>query len=121
MNLIISALLILLILALMVATSEPAQEVTPTPDAMETVYRDPQGRFSVPIPTNWTARPALKEALAQAGNEDETIEAVSGVNHLFVGADRPGASPAEWTELSDQIAPEVLDLAVSWLVEQIED
>lgn len=49
-------LLGLLVVSLAVLSVNPAGAQVSTPEAGEdALYRDPQGRFAIPVPTNWTA------------------------------------------------------------------
>jgi pimeloyl-ACP methyl ester carboxylesterase len=63
-------------------------------------------------------QPPLEEALSKAGNDDVTIKTVPGVNHLFLEA--TSASPAEWTNLPQNLAPEAADLITNWILERTE-
>lgn len=62
-------------------------------------------------------RPALEAALAEAGNEDVTVEVFPTANHLFQEAVTGG--PDEYLRLEMQFAPGFLETISSWLLEQI--
>lgn len=74
-NLSLVIVLILSMLSFVAAACGPAsaQEVTPTPVAAESVYPDPQGRFTVPIPTNWIARQADGYGVLTGPNQEITM------------------------------------------------
>ncbi len=56
---------------------------------------------------------AVGDALDRAGNQDVTLVAVAGVNHLLQPAET--GSPGEYGEIEVTIDPEVLKAIVSWL------
>jgi hypothetical protein len=72
----------LLVLALAGPAQTMAQVSTPTAGE-DTLYRDPQGRFTIPIPTNWTAEE--HDGYVTVGADDEKI-AISLVLISGVGA-----------------------------------
>jgi pimeloyl-ACP methyl ester carboxylesterase len=58
-------------------------------------------------------RPALEEALAEAGNSDVTVRTMPGLNHMFQHATTGGV--AEYTEIDETISPEVLEIVYRWI------
>ena len=60
----------MLVLALAGPEAALAQVSTPTAGE-DTVYRDPQGRFTIPIPTNWIAEE--HEGYVTVGTDDKKI------------------------------------------------
>jgi pimeloyl-ACP methyl ester carboxylesterase len=58
--------------------------------------------------------PEIEKALQEAGNQDVTIRLFEGLNHLFQSA-RTG-SPAEYANIEETIAPEVLEAIREWIV-----
>lgn len=68
-----SALLtaVLLVLALASATQVMAQVSTPTAGE-DGIYRDPQGRFAIPVPTNWTAEE--HDGYVTVATDDKKVE-----------------------------------------------
>ena len=55
----------------------------------------------------------IREALAEAGNDDITVEELGGLNHLFQTA--PTGSPTEYGSIEETFAPAALDLITSWI------
>ncbi|MXW00689.1 MAG: alpha/beta fold hydrolase [Holophagales bacterium] len=62
---------------------------------------------------------AMEAALAASGNQDVTIRRFADMNHLFQTA-RTG-SPAEYAQIEETMAPEVLGLIGSWIAERFVD
>ncbi len=62
---------------------------------------------------------AMEAALAPSGNPDVTIRRFADMNHLFQTAGT--GSPAEYALIEETMAPEVLDLIGSWIVERFVD
>ena len=61
----------------------------------------------------------IREALAEAGNDDITVEELGGLNHLFQTATT--GSPTEYAEIEETFAPAVLDLITSWVLQRMGD
>ncbi len=61
--------------------------------------------------------PAIRAALATAGNTDATVRAMPGLNHLFQTA-KTGL-PGEYEQIEETIAPSVLSLVGEWLGERV--
>ena len=55
----------------------------------------------------------IREALAEAGNDDITVEELGGLNHLFQTAIT--GSPTEYGSIEETFAPAALDLITSWI------
>jgi hypothetical protein len=67
-----ASLLTVALLVLTLAGPEAALAQVSTPTAGEdTVYRDPQGRFTIPIPTNWIAEE--HQGFVTVGTDDKKI------------------------------------------------
>lgn len=62
---------------------------------------------------------AMEAALAASANQDVTIRRLAEMNHLFQTA--ATGSPAEYAQIEETMAPEVLDLIGSWIVERFVD
>ncbi len=60
---------------------------------------------------------AIREALAEAGNDDVTIEELDGLNHLFQNATT--GSPAEYAAIEETFAPAALDLITNWVLQTV--
>ena len=60
---------------------------------------------------------AIRNALAEAGNDDVTVEELDGLNHLFQTATT--GSPAEYAQIEETFAPAVLDLITSWVLQKV--
>ncbi|MCG8458676.1 MAG: alpha/beta fold hydrolase [Holophagales bacterium] len=60
--------------------------------------------------------PPIEEALEKAGNPDVTLRELEGLNHLFQHAET--GSPAEYALIEETLAPEVLELVTSWILER---
>ncbi len=60
---------------------------------------------------------AIEAALAEGGNSDVTTRQLEGLNHLFQNA-RTG-QVAEYAQIEETFAPEVLDLVTDWLLERV--
>jgi hypothetical protein len=60
---------------------------------------------------------AIRDALAEAGNDDITVEELGGLNHLFQTATT--GSPTEYAEIEETFAPAVLDLITSWVLQRM--
>jgi len=62
---------------------------------------------------------AMEAALAASGNQDVTIRRFADMNHLFQTAGT--GSPAEYAQIEETMAPEVLDLIGGWIAERFVD
>ena len=62
---------------------------------------------------------AMEAALAASGNPDVTIRRFADMNHLFQTAGT--GSPAEYAQIEQTMAPEVLDLIGIWIAERLVD
>ena len=62
---------------------------------------------------------AMEAALAASGNRDVTVRRFADKNHLFQTAGT--GSPAEYAQIEETMAPEVLDLIGSWIAERFVD
>jgi len=58
--------------------------------------------------------PAIRAALAAAGNKDTEVAELPGLNHLFQHAIT--GMPAEYGTIEETISPEVLERVSSWIV-----
>jgi hypothetical protein len=56
---------------------------------------------------------AIRQALAEAGNPDATIEELEGLNHLFQTAETGG--PAEYAAIEETFAPVALERIANWI------
>ena len=61
----------------------------------------------------------IREALAEAGNDDITVEELGGLNHLFQTATT--GNPTEYAEIEETFAPAVLDLITSWVLQRMSE
>lgn len=59
---------------------------------------------------------AIEKALRDGGNDDVTIVALEGLNHLFQTA-RTG-SPTEYASIEETMAPRALETISNWIVEK---
>jgi pimeloyl-ACP methyl ester carboxylesterase len=57
----------------------------------------------------------VKQALKNAGNPDYRVELLPDLNHLFQTA--PTGAPSEYARIEETIAPKVLELIGSWILE----
>lgn len=57
--------------------------------------------------------PAIQETLRAAGNEDVTVHALDGLNHLFQNATT--GSVAEYGQIEETFSPAALDLITDWI------
>src|SRR5690606_27637148 len=93
-------------LILPIADGVAASDATPvvSPAGTEEVYRDPDGRFEVPVPTGWVATP-------HDGYLD--IAAPEGDYHAYVAAvpetDMAAAALAVWDMVRPEGAPALVD------------
>ena len=60
--------------------------------------------------------PAIRKALAEAGNTHAEVEQLAGLNHLFQTA-KTGA-PGEYGEIEETIAPVALNRISGWIAKQ---
>jgi len=60
---------------------------------------------------------AIRDALAEAGNDDVTVEELAGLNHLFQTATT--GRPAEYAVIEETFAPAALDLITQWVLEKV--
>jgi uncharacterized protein len=58
--------------------------------------------------------PAIRKALAEAGNKDFETAEMPGLNHLFQTAKT--GSPAEYAQIEETIAPAALDKIATWVL-----
>lgn len=56
---------------------------------------------------------AIEAALERAGNDDVTIRAFPGLNHLFQPA--VNGSPSEYAGIDETMSPEVMELVAEWI------
>lgn len=60
--------------------------------------------------------PAIRKALAEAGNQHAEVDELPGLNHLFQTAKT--GSPAEYGQIEETISPVALDKIASWILKQ---
>jgi uncharacterized protein len=60
--------------------------------------------------------PAIRKALAEAGNGHAEVDELPGLNHLF--QDAKTGSPAEYGQIEETISPVALDKIAAWIVKQ---
>jgi uncharacterized protein len=60
--------------------------------------------------------PAIRKALAEAGNQHAEVDELPGLNHLFQTA-KTGA-PAEYSTIEETISPVALDKMATWILKQ---
>lgn len=60
--------------------------------------------------------PAIETALEQGGNADTTTRVLPGLNHLFQHTET--GRPSEYATIEETLAPELLELVTSWLLER---
>jgi hypothetical protein len=73
------------------------------------------GRLDLQVP--WEPNlGAIAAALEQAGNEDVSVRDLPGLNHLFQHCQT--GQVAEYGRIEETLAPEVLELLSSWIVER---
>lgn len=60
--------------------------------------------------------PAIREALAEAGNQHVEIDELPGLNHLFQTATT--GSPMEYSRIEETMSPVALDKMASWILKQ---
>jgi uncharacterized protein len=60
--------------------------------------------------------PAIRKALAEAGNRHAEVDEFPGLNHLFQTA-KTGA-PAEYSTIEETISPVALDKMATWILKQ---
>jgi hypothetical protein len=63
-------------------------------------------------------RPAIKQALEIAGNQDVTSVTLPGANHLFQEAE--SGSPGEYATLDKEFVPGFLDLMTNWVLDRVD-
>jgi fermentation-respiration switch protein FrsA (DUF1100 family) len=56
---------------------------------------------------------AIEQSLKKAGNSNYQVEKLPGLNHLFQTSET--GSPYEYDQLEEIIAPDALDLILTWL------
>jgi len=61
----------------------------------------------------------MEAAFVGSSNRDITVRRFPEMNHLFQTAGT--GSPAEYAQIEETMAPEVLDLIGSWIVERFVD
>lgn len=66
--------------------------------------------LQVPVDQNL---PEIERAVRAGGNTNVTVKELPGLNHLFQHCQT--GSPAEYSQIEETIAPEVLDVMTSWL------
>lgn len=76
------------------------------------------GSLDVQVPSGPNLR-VIREALAEAGNDDITVEELGGLNHLFQTATT--GSLTEYAEIEETFAPAALDLITSWVLQRMGD
>jgi hypothetical protein len=60
--------------------------------------------------------PAIRKALAEAGNQHAEVDELPGLNHLFQNAKT--GSPAEYGQIEETISPVALDKNATWILKQ---
>ncbi len=60
--------------------------------------------------------PAIRKALAEAGNQHVEIDELPGLNHLFQTATT--GSPMEYSRIEETMSPVALDKMASWILKQ---
>jgi pimeloyl-ACP methyl ester carboxylesterase len=60
--------------------------------------------------------PAIRNALAQGGNQKSMVEELPGLNHLFQTAKT--GSPSEYAEIEETISPVALETIAGWVLKQ---
>ena len=60
--------------------------------------------------------PAIRQALAAAGNKHFEVDELPGLNHLFQTS-KTGA-PSEYAEIEETLSPVVLDKVAAWILKQ---
>jgi fermentation-respiration switch protein FrsA (DUF1100 family) len=60
--------------------------------------------------------PAIRKALAEAGNQHAEVDELPDLNHLF--QDAKTGSPAEYSQIEETISPVALDKIASWVLKQ---
>jgi pimeloyl-ACP methyl ester carboxylesterase len=60
--------------------------------------------------------PAIRKALADAGNQKVEIDELPGLNHLFQTAKT--GSPAEYAQIEETISPAALEKIAAWVAKQ---
>ncbi len=60
--------------------------------------------------------PAIRKALAEAGNQHVEIDELPGLNHLFQTATT--GSPTEYARIEETMSPVALEKMASWIVKQ---
>jgi uncharacterized protein len=60
--------------------------------------------------------PAIRKALAEAGNKNVEIDELPGLNHLFQTAKT--GSPTEYAQIEETISPVALEKMASWIAKQ---
>ena len=61
--------------------------------------------------------PPIEAALAEAGNDDVTTHRLDKLNHLFQTAQT--GSVAEYGQIEETVAPEVLELMAAWITARV--
>ncbi len=73
------------------------------------------GELDLQVPPAQNRGP-MQAALAEAGNEDVTIDVIPGANHLFQRAET--GSPAEYASLEKAFIPGLLPRIADWILER---
>jgi fermentation-respiration switch protein FrsA (DUF1100 family) len=60
--------------------------------------------------------PAIRKALAEAGNQHAEVDELPGLNHLF--QDAKTGSPSEYGQIEETMSPVALDKIASWILKQ---
>jgi uncharacterized protein len=70
------------------------------------------GTLDVQVPAKENL-PAIDAALKQAGNRDNRVVELPGLNHLFQTAKT--GDPAEYAAIDETVSPQVLELVAAWI------
>ncbi len=73
------------------------------------------GTLDLQVPADQNL-PEIQRALLAGGNQDVTVHALGGLNHLFQSAET--GSPAEYALIEETIAPAVLEIIGAWILER---
>ncbi|HEX9886918.1 MAG TPA: alpha/beta fold hydrolase, partial [Longimicrobiales bacterium] len=71
------------------------------------------GELDLQVPADQNA-PALRQALAEGGNPDATVESLPGLNHLFQPATT--GAPGEYATIPTTFDPGALDRITAWIL-----
>jgi hypothetical protein len=88
-------------------TQQPARAASqPEPNASSTLYRDPQSRFEVAIPSGWTAEP-------QGDNGSQGVKLATGASWAFIGPFSGATNPSDVVvKLATQIQSQYRDFTM---------